>query len=365
VDLGTPQEGDAVQRADGSFADLRSAQQHALEVDDVATGFGLICSLREYAMRTMRYEVFAWADSASKADGRARDARFPAVTGMRAYGAWVRGDFDAAMELAQVARAAERSAGLAPSGLAERVLANVMSTVGQIGPATTEMARMVEIAEESGVASRMAHAYYMQSVAFSSTGAADEADRLVTKVHELGHRTGSPTDLASAWVAQGFATADDDAAALAAFATADRLAQSAGNRWMSAFARTEASVLLVSNGEVAAGCAGLADVVDIWYRAGEWGQQWHTLARCMIALHAIGRDDVATQVLGAIEAHSTMGGPPVMPRLRTLAFSTRESLVTELGPGRADDERATGAALPVAVLVGRARNALLGRPIDG
>ena len=33
--------------------------------DDVDTGYGLIGSLREYAMRTLRYEVFNWADIGS------------------------------------------------------------------------------------------------------------------------------------------------------------------------------------------------------------------------------------------------------------------------------------------------------------
>ena len=68
------------------------------------------------------------------------------------------------------------------------------------------------------------------------------------------------------------------------------------------------------------GCAGLAEVVDIWYRSGEWAQQWHTLSRCVIGLDRIGQPEVAAQVLGAIEAHTTMGGPPVMSTLRDLAF---------------------------------------------
>jgi predicted ATPase/DNA-binding winged helix-turn-helix (wHTH) protein len=364
-DVCGPYELAAVLRADGSFADLRAAQRFALDVDDIATGFELICSLREYAMRTMHYEVFTWADARADVASGGDHPLLPVLTGMRAYGAWVRGEFDSAVALAREARELEVAAAAPPSGLAERVLANVLSTVGDVASGIAEMARLLEGAEASGVDSRLVHAYYMYSVGSSSIGNWDEANRYVSKAHEVGRRSRSSTDLASASVAQGFATRHDDDAALAAFATADRLARSAGNRWMSAFARTEASGLLVARGDVGNGCAGLAEVVDVWYRSGEWAQQWHTLSRCMIALHRIGQHEIAAQVLGAIETHTTMGGPPVMSTLRDLAFDTRDAVTARLGQAHTDDERAIGASLPVATLIGRVRNALLGRAIDG
>jgi hypothetical protein len=88
------------------------------------------------------------------------------------------------------------------------------------------------------------------------------------------------------------------------------------------------------------------------------------LSRCLIALDRIGQQEIAAQVLGAIEAHATMGGPPVMTTLRNLAFETRDSLTADLGAARADEQRAIGASLPVATIVDRARSALLGRPLD-
>ncbi len=362
VDLGTPQERDAVARADGSFADLRAAQRFALDIEDFGTAFGIICSMREYAMRTMRYEVFAWADAASQHSSAADHPLHPMVTGVRAYGAWVRGEFESAVSLAYAARAAEHAHGVDPSGLAERVLANVLSISGEIETGITEMRSLRDLAEASGNDSRMAHAYYMQSVGSSSIGDYDEARRLIGCAREVGRRTGAPTDLASAFVAEGFATSDD-AVALDAFATADRLARSAGNRWMSAFARTEASGLLVVQGRLGEAREGLAAMVDTWYRAGEWAQQWHTMSRCLIALHRIGQLELAAQVLGAIEAHTTMGGPPVISTLRTLAFETRDSVTAQLGDDRTLEQRAVGAALPVATLVDRIRDALLDRTI--
>ena len=72
-------------------------------------------------------------------------------------------------------------------------------------------------------------------------------------------------------------------------------------------------------------------MVDLWYRAGEWSQQWHTLSRCVIALDRIGQPELAAEVVGAIEAHATMGAPPSMTTLRQVAFETRDSLVATLG----------------------------------
>jgi predicted ATPase/DNA-binding winged helix-turn-helix (wHTH) protein len=364
LDLGTPHESDAVARADASFADMRAAQRFALEIGDVDTGYGLIGSLREYAMRTMRYELFNWADTASGVSGGAVHHLHPVITGVRAYGAWVRGEFDAAVSLARSARVAEDVLGVAPSGLVERVLANVLYATGEIEAGLIEGARLIELAEESQDASRLAHAHYMASVASSSLGLYDEAHRLIDRARAAGRRTKSPTDVASASVAEGFAARDAESA-IRAFDTADRLARSAGNRWMSAFARTEISGLLVHLGRVEEGCRGLAEMVDVWYRGGEWAQQWHTLSRCVIALDRLDQPVIAAEVLGAIEAHATMGGPPVMTTLRDLAFEARDAVEVRLGAQRTQELRAAGAALPVASLVDRTRDALLGRlPIE-
>ncbi|MEP7046191.1 MAG: winged helix-turn-helix domain-containing protein [Ilumatobacteraceae bacterium] len=359
LDLQTAHESHAFARADASFADLRAAQRFALDIGDFDMAYRLITSIREYAMRSLRYEVFQWADAASQLGGVDHPLH-SVVMGVRAYGAWVRGEFAAAVSLAESARAVEIAQGATPSGLVERVLANVRYATGEIERGLIEGVRLIELAEAAHNDSRLVHAYYMASIASSSLGRLDEAERLIALARQAGRRTGSPTDLASASVAEGFAARDDDSA-LDAFAAADRLGRSAGNRWISAFARTEASGLLVHQGLLQEGCRGLAEMVDTWYRAGEWAQQWHTLSRCVIALDRIGQHELAAVVLGAIEARTTMGGPPVMTTLRDLAFEARASVITELGEDRADELWIIGTSLPVATIIGRTRSALLGR----
>ena len=204
VELRGPGERDAIARAESSLADLRAAQRFALELGAFDVTFGLISSIREFAMRAMRYEVFAWADSACQALGALDHPQAPMLTGMRAYGAWVRGEFDLAIQLAEETRLLEQQLSVFPSGLAERTLANVLYIVGDSTGGHAEALRQIELAEESGNRSRLVHACYMGAVGHSSNGDYDEADALVERAHELAQQTASPTDLASAEVARGF-----------------------------------------------------------------------------------------------------------------------------------------------------------------
>jgi predicted ATPase/DNA-binding winged helix-turn-helix (wHTH) protein len=359
AELRGPGEGDSLARAGSSLADLRAAQRFALELGSFDVTFGLITSIREFAMRAMRYEVFTWADAACHAPGALDHPLAPMLTGIRAYGAWVRGEFDLAVQLADETRRLERQLSVFPSGLAERTLANVLYIVGDSEKAHAEALRQIELAEESGNRSRLVHACYFGAVGHSSNGAYDQAEALIERAHDAAMLTASPTDLASVAVARGFASRTEDAA-LEAFSASGRIAQAAGNRWMHAFAFTEASGLLVSRGELEAGCAGLADMVGVWDRAGDWSQQWHTLSRCAIALDRIGQAELALELLGAIERHAMLGVAPMSSTLHDLAFATRDQLVDSLGADRAAELLAAGAICPVEDIVLRTRRALIG-----
>jgi predicted ATPase/DNA-binding winged helix-turn-helix (wHTH) protein len=359
AELCGPGEAEAIARAGSSLADLRAAQRFALELGDFDVTFGLIGSIREFAMRAMRYEVFTWADAACHAPGALDHPLAPMLTGIRAYGACVRGEFDLAARLAEETRQLEHRLSVFPSGLAERTLANVLYLVGDSVRGHAEALRQIELAEESGNPSRLVHACYMGSVGHSSNGAYDEAEALIERAHDVAMLTASPTDLASVAVARGFASRTEDEA-LEAFTASGRIAHAVGNRWMHAFAFTEASGLLVSRGELEAGCAGLADMVGVWDRAGDWSQQWHTLSRCAIALHRIGQAELALELLGAIERHAMLGVAPMSSTLHDLAFATRDQLIDSLGAERANELLAAGAICPVEDIVLRTQRALIG-----
>ena len=102
----------------------------------------------------------------------------------------------------------------------------------------------------------------------------------------------------------------------------------------------------------------------MWYRAGEWANQWLTLSRCVIALDRAGRPELATETLGAIERHIPLDAPPAMGAVRDIAIATRESLEDQLGAERCAELRESGSLQPVATVVSRARAALLGQTAD-
>ena len=358
-DLCGPDEERAIARAESSLSDLRAAQRFALELGAFDVTFALISSIREFAMRAMRYEVFAWADVACNAPGALDHPLAPTLTGIRAYGAWVRGEFELAVQLAEETRRLETRLSVFPSGLAERTLGNVLYIVGQSTMGHAEGLRQIELAEESGNRSRLVHACYMGAVGHSSNGAYDAADMLVARAGAIAKETGSPTDLASAEVARGFASRTEEQA-LQAFTAGERMARAAGNRWMHAFALTEASGLLVSQGELESGCAGLAEMVGVWYRAGDWSQQWHTLSRCVIALEKIGQAELALELLGAIEMHAMLGVAPMSSILHDLVFAIRNKLVDSAGSEHAGELLAAGASCPVEDIVLRTRRTLIG-----
>jgi predicted ATPase/DNA-binding winged helix-turn-helix (wHTH) protein len=359
TELCGPGEGDAIAWAESSIADLRAAQRFALALGDFDTAFGLIGSIREFAMREMRYEVFAWADAACCTPGALEHPLAPLVTGMRAYGAWVRGELELALQLAQETRRLEQQLFVFPSGLAERTFANVLYILGDPRLGHREGLRQIELAENSGDRSRQVHAYYMGAVGHSSDGDYDEARSLIERASQLAQLTASPTDLASVAVARGFASQTVEAA-MEAFSAGDRIARAVGNRWMHAFAFTEVSGLLVSRGDIEIGCAGLADMVGVWSRAGDWSQQWHTLSRCVIALSRIGQAELAVELVGAIEAHAMLGVAPMSSTLQDVVFAARAQLVDSVGAERAGELLVAGATCPIEDIVLRTRRAMIG-----
>src|SRR6202020_1556615 len=259
-----------------------------------------------------------------------------------------------AVQLAEETRQLESRLSVFPSGLAERTFANVLYLVGEPTKGHAEALRQIELAEESGNPSRLVHACYLGAVGHSSNGAYEEAEALIARASDVAKLTLSPTDLASVEVARGFASRTEDEA-LEAFTASGRIARAAGNRWMHGFAITEASGLLVSRGELDAGCAGLADMVGVWDRAGDWSQQWHTLSRCAIALDRIDQAELALELLGAIEQHATLGVAPMSSTLQDLAFATRDRLIDSLGTEHAGELLAAGALCPVGDIVLRTR----------
>ncbi len=302
VGLTGPDEAAASARLDRDFDNLRTAFSWMLEHGDVDSGCRLISALHEYSIRSMRAEVIGWADDVIAMAEFESAALSPTVLGMAAYGRFVRGDLDDSIKYADLALAASVRHDTGSSGLAERAHGNSWFFKSDAEVAQRWIDRLLDDARD-GSTSRLAHALYMRSVAYTSVGDPQRGAELATEGLVVARRSGSPTALAQASYALGLAFEwSDETAAATLLAQAAALAADAGNRWVQAFALTEVLWLEARRGAPLAALAGFADVIDLWFRGGDWANQWLSLRHVFGILCQLQDDRSATTLHGALTA---------------------------------------------------------------
>ena len=116
----------------------------------------------------------------------------PLALAVGAYGRFVRGDLEAAIEQAERALDTAAAQGTDTSGLAERALANALFYRGDTEHATAFMDRMIASAR-TGSSARIAHALYMRSVSYTSLGDHVRGAHLAGESLAAARTSGSPT----------------------------------------------------------------------------------------------------------------------------------------------------------------------------
>jgi predicted ATPase/DNA-binding SARP family transcriptional activator len=275
--LAGPGEADAVSSLDRDFDNLRAAHQWSIEVGEVDVSLRLIAALREYSFRTMRAEIVSWADDTIGLPGVATHPGLPMALALGAYGRFVRGDLEGAIEQGERAINIAGAAGSDTSGLAERAVANALFYRGEPQRAMKLTEHMIASARQ-GSPARLAHALYMRSVAHTSVGDNSNGRQIAEEASAAARASGSPTANAQASYALGLALESTDPAEAAAYLEqAADLARQAGNRWIEAFALTEVLWLQARQNHPRAALARYSDVIDLWYRGGDWANQWLSL----------------------------------------------------------------------------------------
>lgn len=157
----------------------------------------------------------------------------------------------------------------------------------------------------------------MTSVARTSTGDPEGAREAAAVARAAAERCGGPTALAQACYADGLSReVTDPDAALASLRKSAEHAGSVGNRWLRAFARTEELSLLARRelpGAAAEVLSGFHEVVDTWFRGGDWANQWLSLRHLFGVFVALGDDEVAGLLHGAIQAAGATTALPFEP----------------------------------------------------
>lgn len=312
--LAGPDEAIWISRLDRDFENCREAHASAVLVRDTESAVTLVASLREFAFRRMRYEVTAWAEVTSAMPGVEEHPRAPVVIAVAAYGAFVRGDLETAIRLAEQAVAAADRIGTDSSGLAERTLGNAQFYEGEIDIAVEWMDRMVASARATGSPARLAHALYMRSVAATSVGDAQLGSTLAAEASGFAEECGAPTVIAEAAYAAGVSlegAAPEEADA--SLRRSSELARNVGNRWVEAFALTEVLWLDARKGNPVGALAGYASVIDTWYRNGDWANQWLSLRHVCGIFAQLGANRSSAVLYGSLAAAGAAAALPFEP----------------------------------------------------
>ena len=202
---------------------------------------------------------------------------------------------------------------------------------------------MVAEARESASDGRLAHALYMQSVAHTSIGDHEQGARLADASAHAAERSGSPTALAQSTYASGLALATTDVAvAIDRLDRAAALADSVGNRWLRAFAMTEAMWLRAGRGEILTALRGYRHVVDTWFQGGDWANQWLSLRHLAGIFADVGRYEEAALLFGAVEAAGASTALPFSPADAEQIAAVAHTLNERLGPGAAAEATRRG-----------------------
>ena len=287
---------------DRDFDNLRAAHLWSIEHSDIDTALRLVAGLREYSFRCMHAEITIWADAAIALPEASAHDRYPVAVGVAAYGRFVRGDLEGAIELGERAIAAADQLAIDGSGIAERALGNAWFYRGDIERGAEWIDRMIASARR-GSPARLAHALYMRSVAFTSVGDNVSADQFATDSLTAAADSGSSTALAQAHYAQGLALkSTSPVEATAELQRAADIARDAGNRWIQAFALTEVLWLEARQGRPREALARYIDVIDLWYRGGDWANQWLSLRHVFGILVQLRADLAAATLHGALTA---------------------------------------------------------------
>jgi predicted ATPase/DNA-binding SARP family transcriptional activator len=334
AEIDGPEEGAWSRRMDRELDNFRAAHATAVRHGDAEAAAHLVIDLREFSFRRIRYEVTSWAEATLELNGLHDSPLLPVVRSVAAYGRWVRGDLEAALELAEQAAAdQDRIEGSDPSGLAERVLGNTLFYLGRGDEAVVWMDRMAHAAHRSGSAAQRAHALYMRSVAETSLGHGVRGAVLAGEARVVSESCGSPTAQAQAEYALGLALQGTDPVTGAVhLRRSAELAQAGGNRWVNGFALTEVHWLVARSGDPLAGLRGFADVVDTWYRGGDWANLWLSVRHLFGIVNDLGEHRTAAVLHGALTATGAAYALPYEPAAARLLAGEADVLRRRLGP---------------------------------
>jgi predicted ATPase/DNA-binding SARP family transcriptional activator/class 3 adenylate cyclase len=355
--LAGPDEGEWAARVAKHFAEMRAAHEW-LVGRDPPLALRLIAALRPYAHWRRIVEIGRWAEISASVAAGGDDKALPAVMLCAFAGAWQRGDYAAAEELAR--SAAQAVAPRDPTDVlyVADALADVAFFAGDVAGATRLHRRASELAIAEGDLLQALWTLGSVSHALTYGGKMEESRAVADETAALAEACGSPTAAAmQAWVLGELFAATDLSDAQQHLERAIQLAASVGSLQVVLEAEFGLAIVKARRGDVDGALAHCGALLADSH-ATNTGILPRDLVRVIEVLTLVGAYDDAALLWGAATSarRSARRFPVAEASLREAVARLR----AELGDVEVDRLAADGANLDEAGIVAVAVDAVRG-----
>ncbi|MEY2566667.1 MAG: hypothetical protein QOE35_1196 [Actinomycetota bacterium] len=342
VGLAGPDEGAWASRVARHFAEMRTAHDWLVGRDPPAA-LRLIAALRPYALWRRAVEVGRWAEVSASVGAGGDDKSLPAVLLCAFTGAWQRGDYDAAWELARTAVQAAAPRDPADVRYVVDIQADVAFIAGDVDEAVRLHTRAWELAVTDGDWLQAMWALGSVSHALTYGAELERSREVAEKSGALATECGSPTTTAmQEWVVGELVASTDPAAAQAHLERSIELATSMGSRQVVVEAEFGLAIVKARQGDVEGALAD-CDALLADSHATRTGILPRDLVRVIEVLTIVQAYADAAQLYGAaISPRRSAGRFPVS---EAALVEAGLNLRSELGDGEFDRLAAAGADL--------------------
>ncbi len=325
--LAGPHEAEAVAEVESELGNLRAAHQRALADEDVDTALRLSTALHRYALWRLRDEVFRWAEQAAGLPGARAHSGYPSVCGVAAWGAALRGDRSAAMDLA--AHAQEVLVPDAPRALRSlEVLMHLALWEGRLDDCLRYCDRAAACTDDPAEFLP----YTVRILALVYSGRIDAALDAAARLAPVADQVANPTMHSILAYAMAEAlSGEDPLQAIEHCQQASDLATPVRNHLLLGVTSVTLASLGARHGDTAPALASFRQVIDHLYEGSDWTHLWTGLRSLVELLARAGAHEPAAVLLGAVTGAAT--APPVYgddaERLATIAGTLANALTED------------------------------------
>lgn len=308
------------------------ARRNLVAGGDLQGAADIVLPLWQYAMLALDYPRYRWLLDLVEEDGIEELDQAPELLAAAGMTAWAAANPDDADRLSGEARKLSMSRGVDVPVAALLAAANAASYSEDLQWMTDSFIELWSATETYGTRNDRATVSAMVTLGHVQLGNLSAATGSAKMA--MGHAAEIDNPSITAWAifAVGWAELlEDPTAATRSFLASVRVSRSVGSRWLEGLAISAMVTASLHRGRFDEACQLLPDVLAHWGRTRSIPQLARSSREAVIALHEVGRSDLAAQVLGYAELLS-----PVHPLLDS-DQRRYEEIGAELGGGHRSD----------------------------